>query len=146
MMNRTTGILGFGLAIAIAVAAIGGQSLHAQEKKKEVYVPTAQIKTVLEKQLPTVDGKQITIFHALLPPNFVGGKHYHSGPVYVYVLEGSFTIDEPGKARRTFKAGELYEEPIGTPMQAFNMNTSEPAKILVIQVTNAGEPLMYKAD
>ena len=145
-MNRTTRILGFGLAIAIVVAAISEQSLNAQEKKKEVYVPPAQIKTILQRGLPTVEGKHITIFHATLPPNFVGGKHYHTGPVYVYVLEGVFTIDEPGKARQTFKAGDLYEEPLGTPMQAFNMNTSEPTMILVIQVNRPDEPLMYKAD
>ncbi len=30
-------------------------------------------------------------------------------------------------------------------MQARNMNTSEPAKILGVQVNSHGEPLMYKA-
>jgi quercetin dioxygenase-like cupin family protein len=64
----------------------------------------------------------------------------------VYVLEGSFTIDEPGKPRRTFKPGQVYEEPIGTPMQAFNVSTSETTRILVIQVNNQGEPMMYKAE
>lgn len=64
----------------------------------------------------------------------------------MYVLEGDFTIDEPGKPRRTFKPGELYEEPIGTPMQARNLSVSQTSRILVIQVSKPGEPLMYKAD
>ncbi len=82
---------------------------------------------------------------ATLPPGWVGGRHCHSGPVYVSVLEGSFTIEEQGKPRETFKADDLYEEPVGTPMQARNMNTSEAVKLLVVQVNSHGEPLMYKA-
>jgi quercetin dioxygenase-like cupin family protein len=71
---------------------------------------------------------------------------YHTGPVYVYVLEGAFTIDEQGKERRTFKPGELYKEPIGAPMQARNLSASKPLKLLVFQVTPEGEPLMVKAE
>jgi quercetin dioxygenase-like cupin family protein len=76
----------------------------------------------------------------------VGGKHYHTGPVYVYVLEGSFTVDEQGKPRQTFTAGQLYEEPIGTPMQARNISTSEQLTILLFQVHIPGEPLAYRVE
>jgi hypothetical protein len=55
-------------------------------------------------------------------------------------------MDEQGMERHTFGAGELYKEPIGTPMQARNLNTSAPLKLLVFQVTPKGEPLVYKAD
>jgi hypothetical protein len=55
-------------------------------------------------------------------------------------------VDEQGKPRQTFKAGELYPEPVGIPMQTRNLSTSDPMKLLVIQVTPKGEPLMYKAE
>lgn len=77
---------------------------------------------------------------------WLDGKHYHTGPVYVYVLEGSFTIDEQGKERQTFGPGELYKEPIGTPMQARNLNASEPLKLLVVQIIPEGEAPMYKVN
>jgi quercetin dioxygenase-like cupin family protein len=93
-----------------------------------------------------VEAQIVTIDHYTMPAGWVGGKHYHTGPVYVYVLEGSFAVDEQGKARQTIKAGELYKEPIGTPMQARNLNASEPLKVLVIQVTPEGEPPMIKAE
>jgi quercetin dioxygenase-like cupin family protein len=137
----TTGVV---LALGTAIG-IGSQALYAADKK-EVYVPPAETKKLVDKPLATVNGKQFTIMHATLKPGFVGGKHYHTGPVFVYVLEGVFTIDEPGKPRQTFKAGQVYEEPIGTPMQAFNVSTSETTRILVIQVNNQGEPMMYKSD
>lgn len=126
-----------------AVAA--GQGVHAAEKK-EVYVTSGDKKTLINEALQAGEGHQLTIDHYTFPSGWVGGKHYHTGPVYVYVLEGSFTMDEQGKDRHTFQAGELYKEPVGTPMQTRNLNTSAPLKLLVIQMTPKGEPLMIKAD
>jgi quercetin dioxygenase-like cupin family protein len=81
------------------------------------------------------------------PPGWVGGRHYHAGPVFVYVLKGTFSIDEQGKPRQTFKAGDMYEEPVGTLMQArVAETTDEPAEVLVVQISNEGEPLMYASE
>ena len=125
------------LMAAITVGAIGVLVVSAQEKK-EVYVPTADMKTLVDnKPLHGVDGKHVTIVHGSFPAGWLGGRHYHTGQVYVYVLEGSFTIDEQGKPRQTFTVGQLYEEPIGTPMQARNINMSEQLKVLLFQVHGA---------
>jgi quercetin dioxygenase-like cupin family protein len=140
--------IGVGPTIAgvILAALICGGELYAGEKK-EVYVsPGADKKTLINEPLDGVPGHEVTVAHFSFPPGWVGGKHYHTGPVYVYVLEGSFTIDEQGKERQNFKAGELYREPIGAPMQARNLNASEPLKLLVFQLGPKGEPLMIKAD
>jgi quercetin dioxygenase-like cupin family protein len=145
-MKRLATGLSLTLAGSIAAGALGVQSLHAQEKKKEEYVSTAEIKTLVQKPLPEMEGKQITILDVTAQPGWTGGRHYHSGPVFVVVKEGAFTIEVDGKPQHTIKAGEVYEEPIGTPMLAKNLNTAEPTKFLVIQVSNAGEPLMYKSE
>jgi quercetin dioxygenase-like cupin family protein len=142
-MTKATIRAGLVLLLGTAIG-VGGQVLYAAEKK-EVYVPPAEITKLVDKPLAGVDGKQVTIMHATLKPGFVGGQHYHTGPVFVYVLDGVFTIDEPGKPRQTFKAGQVYEEPIGTPMQAFNVSTSATTRILIVQVNTQGEPMMYKA-
>ena len=107
---------------------------------------TAERNVLVEEALPGVEGKIISINHVKMPPEWVGGKHYHSGPTYVYVLKGSLTIDEKGKPEQTFKAGQLYEEPLGNTMQAFNKSADEATELLVMQVQNEGEPLMYKAE
>jgi quercetin dioxygenase-like cupin family protein len=133
------------LMIAMVAGAIGVLRARAQETK-DVYVPTGNVKTLVEKPIHGVDGKHVTILHGAFPAGWVGGRHYHSGPVYVYVLEGSFTVDEQGQPRRTFMAGQLYEEPIGTPMQARNISTSEQLRILLFQVHGEGEPLAYKVE
>jgi quercetin dioxygenase-like cupin family protein len=135
------------LASAMAAAVTGKEVLYAAERaEKELYVPEAEKKALVNEPFPGLEEQQVTIDHYTFPPGWIGGKHYHTGPVYVYVLEGSFTMDEQGKERRTFKAGELYKEPIGTPMQARNLNASEPLKLLVFQITPKGEAPMYKMD
>jgi len=133
------------LPLSCAAVALVAQPAVAQEKKEE-YVTKAERNVMVEKPLPGTEGKMISINHFKLPTEYVGGKHYHSGPTYVYVLKGTFTVEEEGKPAQTFEAGQLYEEPIGNPMQAFNKSADEPIELLVIQVQNEGEPLMYQAD
>jgi hypothetical protein len=40
----------------------------------------------------------------------------------------------------------VYEELIGEPRQARNTNAGEPMEMLVVQISNEREPLMYKAE
>ena len=135
------------LMLPLSCAAIGliAESVLAQEKTEQ-YVTKAERNVLFEKPLPGVDGKIISINHFKMPTDYVGGKHYHSGPTYVYVLKGTLTVDEEGKPTQTFEAGQLYVEPIGSPMQAFNKSADEPFELLVVQVQNEGEPLMYQAE
>lgn len=141
-MRRLVGVSLVGAAAALALTA----TVHAQEKTKEEYKSTAEIKTLVQKPVPGVEGKQLTILHVSAPPEWVGGKHYHTGPVYVYILKGPFTVDEEGKGTQVFETGQVYEEPIGEPMQAKNTNAGEPMEMLVVQISDEGEPLMYKAE
>jgi quercetin dioxygenase-like cupin family protein len=131
--------------LSCAAVAMVTQAALAQEEKKE-YVSTAERNVLVEEALPGVEGKIISINHVKMPPEWVGGKHYHSGPTYVYVLKGTFTVEEEGKPAQTFEAGEMYEEPTGSPMQAFNKSADGPMELLVVQVQNEGEPLMYQAE
>ena len=55
-------------------------------------------------------------------------------------------MPKKGKPRQTFTAGQLYEEPIGTPMQARNIGASEQLKVVLFQVHRHGEPLAYRAE
>jgi quercetin dioxygenase-like cupin family protein len=142
-MTRTKAFR-FALAGAAAWSALGVGTPFAQERR-ETYVPPARMERLSQREVP--DQKVvITIDRYTLNAGYVGGRHYHSGPVTVFVLEGAFTIDEDGKPQRTFQAGETYEEPVGTPMQARNLSADGPTRILVVQVTKPGEPMMYRAD
>ncbi len=111
----------------------------------EEYKPKAKVTPLVQEPLPGVDGREVIVKEFELPPGFVGGRHSHPGPVYVYVIEGALTVDVDGLDRQTVPAGELYQEPIGRVMHARNLSTTQPTRIVVFQVGEQGKPMMIKA-
>lgn len=142
---RRSAILGC-FVVATGLIALGvcdGKALAA-EKNKEYTSPGSIKKVLLKEPLHGVKDEQVTVIRIKFPPGWVGGQHYHTGPVYVYVLSGAFIIHEKGKEPETIQAGSLYREPVGNPMEARNASTSEASEVLVVQIGHKDEPLMIK--
>ncbi len=131
------------IALASAVLIIGMVSFQAADAQE--YVPKAAAKTLHQAPLPGVTGKEMIVKHLALPAKFVGGKHMHPGPVFVYVLEGELTVQLAGETK-TFMAGELYAEDIGAAMVGKNLSASDDLEILVFQVGDIGKPMMIKVE
>lgn len=132
--------------IVLAVPSKASANGIAAGNKKEYKSPGASRKILLSEPLHGVKGEKVTVVRITFPPGWVGGKHYHTGPVYVYVLKGNFVVQEKGKEPQTLPPGTLYREPIGNPMQAHNGSTSEATEILLFQIGREDEPLMIKTD
>lgn len=130
-------------SLALAAAFTGLTWINGSHA--EEYVSKAKAETLHQADLPGIEGKEVIIKHFSLPPGFVGGRHYHPGPVYVYVLNGEFTVETEDGAQ-TYKTGDIYPEPVNRPMQAKNLSTSDGLELLVFQVGDAGEPMMIKAE
>lgn len=130
--------------IAFGILSIG--ALGIPDASGEEYKPKGKSTTLLQENLPGVDGKVVIIKRFEFPPGFVGGKHSHSGPVYVYIEEGEFTIEAEGVGQKSYSAGELYQEPIGRVMQGMNKSTTGPLKLVVFQVGDKGKPMMKKEE
>ncbi len=141
-MKRTIGALGLTVAAAVALGSFAIQSAVGAEKE---YKSKAEATALIQEPLPGVAGKKVMIKQLALPPGYVGGKHFHSGPVYVYVVEGAFTIETDGGGAQTIPAGGLYKEPRGRTMRASNLTTNDWVKIVVFQVGDEGKPMMIKA-
>ena len=60
------------------------------------------------------------------------------------MLEGVLTV-VTNKGTETFKAGQLYPEPLNDVMQAKNVGGSDNLKIVVFQVGDIGKSMMIKA-
>ncbi len=127
-----------------ATMVVGMASFHSANAQQE-YVPKAKAKTLHQAPLPGVEGKKVIIKHFDFPPGFVGKRHSHPGPVYVYVLEGELTVETKG-GTETYKAGQLYLEPLNNVMQGKNLSTSDDLELVVFQVGDIGKPMMIKAD
>lgn len=144
-MKNLACTIGSALLAAPLAALAFPSELHGQEQKEE-YVSQAERTTLVEEALPGSEGRIISINHLRFPGGFEGGRHSHTGPTYVYIIDGTFQVQEQGGQMQTFEAGELYEEPLGKPMQAFNASSDEPMEVLLIQVQDEGKPLMVKED
>ena len=140
-MKKSKYLLSTALAAAMVVGMANFHSANAQQE----YVPKANVKTLHQAPLPGVEGKKVFIKHLDLPPGYVGGRHFHPGPVYVYVLEGELTVKTKG-GTKTYKAGQLYPEQLNEVMQGKNLSTSDDLELLVFQVGDIGKPMMIKAD
>lgn len=111
------------------------------------YVPRSQ-KNVLYQAPITgigIEGKEVTITHFGISAGFVGDKHMHPGPIFVYVLEGELTVESEGETK-TFKTGAIYAKDAGQAVTGMNLSLSDDLEILVFQIGDIGKPTMIKVE
>ena len=110
-----------------------------QATAHEATVSKPEKKILYQAPLTGTDGLEMNIAYVAVPAGFVGGKHLHPGPVFVYVLEGELTVELEGETK-TFKAGELYPEDINAAMVGKNLSTTDDLKLLIFHAAGAGQP------
>jgi quercetin dioxygenase-like cupin family protein len=140
-MRKWQYYIGAFLVMAVAIGMASWQGVQAAEE----YVSKARVKTLVQEPLAGVEGKEVVITHCSIPPEFVGGKHMHPASVFVYVLEGELTVESEGETL-TFKAGEVYPEPLQKSMVGKNLSTSDDLELLVFQIGDVGKPMMVKVE
>ncbi len=137
-MKKSYYLLSIALASTMLIGLAGFQVADAQE-----YVSKAKATLLYKGPLQGAEDKVVVVKHFKVPAKFVGGKHKHTGPVFVYVLEGELTVELAGETK-TFKAGELYPEDIDTAMVGKNLSAAGHLEFVVFQVGDAGKPMMIK--
>jgi quercetin dioxygenase-like cupin family protein len=133
-MKRTVVMLTLALAVEIALGLIGSQVLNAQQMSIKRTV-------LLKTDLPGIEGKEFLVDQVELAPGVAGGKHYHPGNVFVYILEGSGLLEIEGKPAVTQKAGSIFHEPPKQVQDFKNASKTEPVKLLVMFISEKGQPL-----
>ena len=71
-------------------------------------------------------------------------RHQHPAPVFVYVLDGTLTVQAEGGQPREYPAGQAFMEDVNHWHRAFN-KTSAPVKILVVFMGEEGKPTTINA-
>ena len=117
-------------AAAALVCAIGAQ---AQEK--------AQIMDVLKTALSVSAAQEVNVRRYDVPPGWATAKHYHTGHMFLYVVEGTGTMETEGQAR-TARSGEVLHQLPEKTMVMRNASTSERLKFVVFQVGATGAPMV----
>jgi quercetin dioxygenase-like cupin family protein len=101
-------------------------------------------RTVLQQSDISVAGHEVISAVADFEPRATPGRHTHFGEEIGYVLEGTFLIEQEGKAPVTLKAGGSFLIPAGTVHNATNTGAG-PGKILATYVVEKGKPLATPA-
>lgn len=127
--------------LVLTMAPLGGFTAAAGEE----YKSKAKKAKLLSGELRAFQGMEANMIRFQFPPSYVGGRHYHTGDVFVYVEQGSFVV-ETDEGTQTFEAGTVYHETPNVSMVARNGSSEEGAVIVVFQVGKSGEPIMTKSE
>jgi quercetin dioxygenase-like cupin family protein len=108
--------------------------------------PPAKATPLMTRDLQGIAGKEMLVLVVEYPPGGVSQPHRHNATVFVYVLEGSVTMQVAGSAPVTLKAGDtFFEAPGDVHVTSANASSSAPAKFLVYMVKDKGAPAMVPA-
>ena len=119
---------------ALTLATIPYQVANAQQ-------PSIKRTGVLDTDMAGMEGKQAHMWIADVAPGAETGKHTHPTPRFVYVMEGSVTLEIEGQPARTFQVGEGFQEMPGIVHNFKNASSVAPAKALGFQIAEKGQPL-----
>lgn len=138
------------LAIALlTVTTISSPTIKAADAQSDkpgspATAPEEPIKrTVLFRgNLEGVEGKEIVIFIADLAPGAMGSKHYHPGPEFFYVLEGTLAHEPAGGPPHVMKAGDFGSNPNKGVHTIQNHSTTARARAIDFLISEKGQPLV----
>ena len=126
-----------GLTIGMILAQ-GNPSGSAESRQDEPIKRTVLFRGDLEG----APGKEIVVFVADLAPGAIGAKHYHPGPEFFYVLEGTLAHEPEGGSAHLMKTGALGSNPDKGIHLIKNPSTTERAKAIDFLVAEKGQPIV----
>ena len=133
-MNRSNTLAASLIMAAVVLWIFGGQIAGAQQQ-------TMKRTDLLKAHLPGMEGNEMSVWVADIPPGAATGPHVHPTPRFVYVLEGAVVLELDGKSPQTFKVGQAFVEMPGERHNFRNASTTEPARALGFQYAGKDQPL-----
>jgi len=101
-----------------------------------------KVSVLMKQSLADMAGKVATVLTVDYAPGAVSDAHVHPGSVFAYVLEGSVVSQGEGEKALTYTKGQSWYEPPKQPhLVSKNASQTEPAKILVILLSQEGESI-----
>ncbi len=115
------------LALAVCGLALAA---HDQPDRGRPKVTTLSAADIAEK----IDGKKAkaTTVELTLEPGQSGTPHRHPGPVFGYVIEGTYEWAIDDRAARTLKAGDTFYEPTGCLHRVSSNPGQTRARVLAV--------------
>ena len=138
--------LAVGLLAATGVAGLTAGAILAQSNPPGPPASTQDEpikRTVLFRgDLEGAPGKEIVVFVADLAPAAVGSKHYHPGPEFFFVLEGTLAHEPEGGSPHMMKTGAFGSNPNKGVHLIRNPSTTERARAIDLLIAEKGQPIV----
>jgi quercetin dioxygenase-like cupin family protein len=97
---------------------------------------------LLTRDLIGIPGKEAVVLTVEVGPGQASKPHRHDANVFVYVLEGTLTMQVKGGPSVTLHPGQTYyESPSDIHTVSQNASQTQPAKFLVFIVKDKGAPI-----
>jgi quercetin dioxygenase-like cupin family protein len=131
----------------LLVLILGAATAWAQQQPTVKGTPLLKTTTTITGQKLEYPGKNphLTATLVEIPPGVDVGWHEHPNIRYVYVLDGTLTIEFESGTRRDFPAGTIFVEAIGTRHHGMNAGTS-PVKVLFVDHSEEGQTNMVMTE
>jgi quercetin dioxygenase-like cupin family protein len=130
---------------AVALLGLGALAVafHLGSVAAQQQAPATKVSQLMKQTLGDVPGREVMMITLDIPPG--GGSPPHRHPAahnFGYVLEGAYKIKLDNGPEMVLTKGEtFYEAPGQLHAVSANASTTEPAKVLVVAVHEAGKPL-----
>lgn len=143
-MNKPGLLLTAALLIVSASTSAGAQPAPAGPVglKLTPILETATTITGQAIRFPQGDN-QITAVLAEVAPGGQVGRHMHPVPLFVYMLEGTLSIEMEGHGTHTFSAGQGFAEVTNSWHNGRNL-TDKPVRFLIVFSGQKGTPNLIR--
>lgn len=106
-----------------------------------------QVKALLSAPLADMPGKEALLVSVRYPPGGSDGIHRHDALVFVYVVDGSITMQVRGGQPVTLTKGQTFQEQPGdVHVVGRNASKTKSATFLAFFVKNKGAPPVLPAE
>lgn len=92
--------------------------------------------------MPKGDRQEVRVLTASFRPGDKTPFHTHRFPVTVYILEGTFTLEQEGRAPFAVKAGQAFVEPPNVKMTGYNRSTTEALRVVIFYTSEPDTPFL----
>jgi quercetin dioxygenase-like cupin family protein len=107
----------------------------------------ASIKPLMREHLANLTNQQVSVTKLVAGPGAESRAHQHPGSVFAYVLKGEIESQVDPDPPKIYRAGDVFYEP---PMHAHrlfrNQSKTEPAELIIFQVSEKGQPSVMSVE
>jgi quercetin dioxygenase-like cupin family protein len=133
------------LLISLMVLGFVTITTAQQAPKVSPVVKATATATGQKLQYPQTDKPEIESVLVEMAPGGESGRHMHPVPTYVYVVEGTLTVEMDHGSPREYAAGSGFLESVNAWHNGKNLGQA-PVKFLVVFVSEEGKKNLIRAE